>query len=163
MKTSENKHTTAHEDDLALFEDENILEGRYLAFWIQKELYGIPIKDVIEIVGIQKITTVPDTPEYVQGVINLRGQVIPVIDVRKRFNIGKTDYNEETCIIVINLDTVDIGMIVDTVDEVYPVPENKIKPPPKITVSDHGEYIHGISKIGAKTLMIVDTEKLFYG
>src|SRR3990172_5823963 len=98
--------------------DEDTQEGKYLTFTMGKEEYGIEIHNVTEIIGIQSITDLPDTPDFVKGVINLRGKVIPVLDVRLRFKMEEKAYNDRTCIIVVNIRNMSVGLIVDTVSEV---------------------------------------------
>ena len=107
-------------DDFDLEDDENedTQEGKYLSFRIGGEVYGIEIRHVTEIVGIQKITEVPDMPQYMKGVINLRGNVIPVVDVRLRFHMQPRDYDDRTCVIVVNINDASIGLVVDSVKEV---------------------------------------------
>ena len=109
-------------------------EGKYLTFTLAEEEYGIGILKIKEIIGMMPITTVPQTPEFVKGVINLRGKVIPVIDLRLRFGMGEIDYTERTCIIVVEIDgqagTVLIGTVVDSVSEVLNVKATKSRIPP---------------------------------
>lgn len=113
-------------------ENEDTLENKFLTFVINGEEYGIEIRHVTEIIGIQNITVVPDMPQYVKGVINLRGKVIPVMDVRLRFCMGARDYDERTCIIVIKIEGQSVGMIVDRVSEVLDIPKDNIEPPPEV-------------------------------
>ena len=117
----------AHELDV----DEENIDRMYLFFHVRDEGYGIQIGHVIEIVGMQKIVDVPDVPDYVKGVINLRGQVIPVIDVRTRFKIEEVAYDDRTVIIVVEHNSVKTGFIVDGVSEVLELAEDEISPPPK--------------------------------
>ncbi|HKL27331.1 MAG TPA: chemotaxis protein CheW, partial [Desulfuromonadales bacterium] len=98
--------------------DEDTQKGKYLTFHLGKEDFGIEIRHVTEIIGIQKITEVPDMPDFVRGVINLRGQVIPVMDVRTRFRMQHRDYDERTCIVVVNVAEKTVGLVVDKVNEV---------------------------------------------
>ncbi|MGM0442822.1 MAG: chemotaxis protein CheW [Fibrobacterota bacterium] len=146
----------------SIFESENTLDDRYLTFWIGAELYGIAIRDVIEIVGVQRITSVPDTPDFVKGVVNLRGQVIPVVDVRLRFHMQEREYDDETCFIVVRLNDTTIGMVVDTVDEVFTISGADILPAPRVSASESGKYMHGMSRVNDKTLVLVNTEKLLF-
>jgi len=111
-------------------------------------------------VGIQKITEIPDTPDYLEGVINLRGKVIPVIDVRTRFKLPKKPYGDRTCIIVVNLEETATGLIVDEVAEVLDIPANQIDPPPKTSKGARSRYITGIGKVGENVEIIVNTARI---
>ncbi|ERP31705.1 chemotaxis protein CheW [Chitinivibrio alkaliphilus] len=155
---------TAYEDERLDIgsDEENTLADRYLTFWLGTELYAMAIEDIIEIVGVQRITPVPDTPYYVKGVVNLRGQVIPVIDARLRMHMSARDYDEETCTVVVSQDDVSVGIIVDTVDEVFTITEEQISSPPKISNTPRDDYMEGISRLKEKTVMILNTHKLLY-
>lgn len=142
-----------------LYEEEDTQKGKYLTFSLGIESYGIEILYVTEIVGIQPITEVPELPEYIKGIINLRGKIIPVMDVRLRFKKAAVDYNDRTCIIVVDMKDISIGMIVDTVAEVLSIPEQEIVPPPDINKGGR-KYIKGIGKTGSDVTLILDCEKL---
>jgi len=133
-------------------------EGKYLTFALGKEDYGIEILKVMEIIGIMEITAVPQVPNYVKGVINLRGKVIPVISLRIKFDMGEIDYTPETCIIVVNLDDVLIGIVIDKVQEVLDIGKESISPPPSSGVAGKTDYILGIGKVvdGIKILLNID-------
>ena len=133
---------------------------QYLTFLLGDDEYGINIEDVIEIVGIQKITTIPEQPSYVNGVINLRGRIIPVIDVRTRFGIKKIDYDERTCIVVVNYLTTYVGFIVDRVREVNTIDEKDISEPPEDSLKSSGEYIKGIATNKENMVVIIDGKML---
>jgi len=137
--------------------EEDTLKGRYLTFSIGDESYGIEVRYVTEIVGIQKITVIPELPEYVKGIINLRGKIIPVIDVRLRFRKEPKEYNDRTCVIVIDIKDLSIGLIVDTVSEVITIPEEDIVEPPE---SFSNRYIRSIGKVGNEVKLLLDCEKL---
>lgn len=140
--------------------EEDTLKDRYLTFSLGNESYGIEVRYVTEIVGIQKITEVPELPEYVKGIINLRGKIIPVIDVRLRFRKEPKEYNDRTCIIVINVWEEPIGLIVDTVSEVLTIPGEDIVEPPEINRGINNRYIKYIGKVGSEVKLIIDCEKL---
>ncbi|WP_283610234.1 chemotaxis protein CheW [Faecalispora anaeroviscerum] len=125
------------------------LSIRYLTFWTDHQLFGIPITEVVQIVGIQEITQLPEYPAYSKGVINLRGQIIPVIDVRLR--LGKTEipYNDRTCIIITHVLNRDFGLIVDEVDEVTDILPERISPPPKVHSGKTNPYFSGIARLEA--------------
>ena len=137
-------------------------EGKYLTFTLAEEEYGIGILKIKEIIGMMPITTVPQTPEFVKGVINLRGKVIPVIDLRLRFGMGEIDYTERTCIIVVEIDgqvgTVQIGTVVDSVSEVLNVKGDDIEDTPTFGTKLDTEYILGMAKMegGVKILLDID-------
>ena len=126
--------------------EEDTQKNKFLTFSIDKEVYGIEIKFVTEIIGIQKITQVPEVPNYVRGIINLRGKIIPVIDVRLKFRKDAMEYNDRTCIIVIDIDQISVGLIVDNVAEVIVIPEENIVPPPGHRSGFQNKYIKGIGK-----------------
>lgn len=137
---------------------ENAQKDLFLTFHIGQEDFGIDISDVIEIVGIQKITEVPDMPNYIRGVINLRGKVISVMDVRLRFNMEQRNYDDRTCVIVVTVDDLTVGLLVDRVNEVVEIAENKIEAAPP-TKSDNG-YIKGLGKIGEEVKILLDVSRL---
>ena len=143
-------------------EEEDTQEGKYLTFRIAKEEYGIEIRYVTEIIGIQRITDLPDTPEFVKGVINLRGKVVPVIDVRLRFGMSERDYDERTCIIVVNINSTAVGLIVDSVSEVLDIPEQDVEQPPKVNKGGSSRYIQGLGKVGESVKILLDTRRLLF-
>lgn len=149
---------------MAKFDEESVLledtqKDKYLTFLIDKEVFGLDIKNVTEIIGIQIITEVPDTPNFIRGIINLRGKIIPVMDVRLRFKKQFLEYSDRTCIIVINIWEVTVGLIVDSVAEVVDIPEENIENPPKIK-NHHNRYIRAVGKIGQEVTLLLDCEKL---
>ncbi len=144
-------------------ENEDTQEGKFLTFAIGDEEFGIGIGDVREIIGIQKITDVPDMPEYIKGVINLRGSIIPVMDIRLRFGMGEREYNERTSIVVVNIQKTDVGLIVDTVSEVLDIPEKNIEPPSKLGDDKDNQYIKAYGKVNENVKIILDTQKLLFG
>jgi purine-binding chemotaxis protein CheW len=141
--------------------DENTMEGKFLTFHLAAEDYGIAIRYVTEIIGIQKITEVPDMPDFVKGVINLRGRVIPVMDVRTRFAMPARPYDERTCIIVVNIDDKAIGLVVDKVNEVADIPDSQIEPPPN-NRKGGANYIFGIGKIENEVKILLNINRLLY-
>lgn len=141
-------------------EDNSELNKQYLTFWTDKQLFGVKIASVVQIIGIQEITPIPDAPAYAKGVINLRGSIIPVIDVRIRFGKPEVPYGEHTCIIVTNLEDTYIGFIVDLVDEVTTIEDDQISPPPKVSRDGCNAYLTGIGKVGGKVVMLVDTSRI---
>ncbi len=150
------------EDDLLDEDDEDTQKNRYFTFQVGEEEYGLEIMHVIEVIGMQKITEVPDMPDFVKGVINLRGQVIPVMDVRTRFKMSPREYDDRTCIVVINIKDTAIGMVVDKVSDVIDIPEDQVDPPPKISRSAGSRFIKGMGKADDKVKILLDAGKLLY-
>lgn len=146
--------------DDALRMEEDTQKDKYLTFALGAEEYGIEIRHVTEIVGIQAITEVPELPVYVKGIMNLRGKIIPVIDVRLRFKKETKEYNDRTCTIVIEVKDIAVGLIVDNVAEVLSITEENIVPPPNLTNSYQQKYIKGIGKVGNNVKLILDCDKL---
>jgi len=142
---------------------EDMQEDKYLTFHLNEEEYGIEIRQVTEIIGIQGITSVPDMPYYVKGVINLRGKVIPVMDVRMRFNINEIEYNDRTCIIVINVSGYPVGLIVDYVSEVLDIPKSNIEPPPRLHKAEGHQFVQGMGKVGDKVKILLNADRLLFG
>jgi len=140
--------------------EEDTQKDKYLTFTLGSDYFGIDILYVTEIIGIQLITPVPDLPDYVKGIINLRGKIIPVMDVRIRFKKEIRDYDERTCIIVVDIGDISIGLIVDRVSEVVDIPEANISPPPKINKNFPNGYVKAIGKVGDEVKLILDCEKL---
>ena len=140
--------------------EEDTQSGRFLTFSLDKESYGIEIRYVTEIIGIQAITEIPELPEYIKGIINLRGKIIPVMDVRLRFKKEPREYNDRTCVIVIDIRDISIGLIVDAVSEVLTIPEEGIVEPPKMNRGLNNRYIKSIGKVGNDVKLLLDCEKL---
>ncbi|WP_101697645.1 chemotaxis protein CheW [Clostridium minihomine] len=144
-----------------LEEDNQEIEGKYLTFWLESQLFGVPISDVVQIIGMQEITPVPDSPAYAKGVINLRGNIIPLIDIRLRFGKPSLEYGERTCIIVTKLEENYIGFLVDSVNEVSVIEDENISAPP-VVVSGHSAnaYLTGVGKLHDKVVLLVDPKKI---
>jgi purine-binding chemotaxis protein CheW len=134
--------------------------GKYLTFWTDDQLFGIPIADVEQIVGIQKITPIPEFPEYAKGIINLRGSIIAVIDIRLRLHKQEVPYNERTCIIIVNIQQNLIGLIVDAVDEVTKIADENISDPPKMATDVTNDYLTGIAKTEEKVVLLLYPDKI---
>ncbi len=135
----------------------------YMTFRIGGQDFGVEILDVNEIVGLQTITEVPDVPNYVKGMINLRGTVIPVIDVRLRFGMEPREYDPRTCVVVVTVEGATVGLVVDRVNEVGAFPEGTISAPPSGGERKLGsEYISGMGKHGEHVTILLDTGKLLY-
>src|SRR6056297_3949646 len=138
-----------YEDELLQEDDEDeIQETKFLMCKLGNEVFGIDIAHVTDIIELQKITEVPDMPEYVRGVINLRGQVIPVIDLRLRFRMEPREYDDRTVITVVKIKDNSIGFIIDTATEVQDIPEKNVDPPPKFQGdAAKRKYVSGLGKV----------------
>ncbi|MDR3211303.1 MAG: chemotaxis protein CheW [Planctomycetota bacterium] len=144
-------------------EDEDALKDRYLTFHLGDEDYGLEIRHVTEIISIQKITDVPDLPDFVKGVINLRGQVIPTLDLRLRFGLPAKDYDERTCVIITRMNDIPVGIIVDTVNEVMNIPSETISPPPSVQKGAAHRFVEGLGRVGDSVKILLNAEKLLHG
>ncbi|MBT6225647.1 MAG: purine-binding chemotaxis protein CheW [Candidatus Scalindua sp.] len=136
------------------------LEEKYLAFILDNESYGIEILRVREIIGLMDVTTVPQTPEYMKGVINLRGKVIPVIDLRLKFSMQEKEHTEETCVIVVEVNNTSIGIIVDSVSEVLEITRGEIEESPHFGHDIDTSYIMGLGKVKEKIVILLDIEEI---
>ena len=144
-----------------MLETEDTQHGRYLTFALGMEIFGIEIRFVTEIVGMQPITSLPEAPDYMKGIINLRGKIIPVIDIRLKFKKEPKDYDDRTCIIVIDILEVTVGLIVDNVAEVLMIADENISPPPDKKAGLQNRYLAGIGKVGNDVKLLLSCEKLF--
>jgi purine-binding chemotaxis protein CheW len=134
--------------------------GQFLTFTLQNEEYGIEILKVQEIKGFSKITPIPNAPPFVRGVMNLRGTVVPIIDLRARFSMTEKEYDQFTCIVVVNVGARVVGLVVDTVSDVLNIPNDSIADPPELTTAGDGSCITGMGKLGDRIVMLLDTAKL---
>lgn len=134
--------------------------GKYLTFALGEEDYGLEILAVREIIGLMEITPVPKTPSYVQGVINLRGKVISVIDLRSKFGMPTIEYTSETCIIVVQMQNIHIGVIIDRVKEVLDITRDQIEPSPNFGCTIDSDFIMGIGKIEDNVKILLDISKV---
>ena len=141
-------------------EAEESLDEMYLTFMLADDEFGINISYVTEIIGILAITFVPDLPSYVKGIINLRGQIIPVIDIRLRFQKEPKEYNDRTCVIVLQINDLSIGFIVDSVASCCAIPHESVIDPPPSQRHYHQKYVSGIGRMIDKIVLILDCEKL---
>lgn len=137
--------------------------GKYLTFSLGSEEYGIPILKVKEIIGMMEITEIPKSPQFVKGVINLRGKIIPLMDLRLKFGLPEIDYTERTCIIVIEIKNKDvkrqIAVAVDAVSEVVNILKDAIEPPPEYDDQETENILAGIAKVDNKVVMILNTDQ----
>ncbi len=146
-----------NEDEL---EEGDSQQDKYLTFRVGNEDYALGIGQVIEIVGILPVTEVPDMPAFVRGVINLRGRVIPAIDVRLRFAMEPRTYDQRTCVIVVDLAGSAIGLIVDTVSEVISIPATAVSPPPMAQHGGQNRFVKGLGRVGESVKILLDLENL---
>lgn len=142
--------------------EDEIEKEQYMTFRCADEIYGISIKYVNEIIGLSQITKVPETQDYLIGLINLRGKIIPVIDVRIRFGKEPIEYNDRTCVIVIDVKSTVIGLIVDGIDEVAAFAEDEITPPPSVSDLEKQakKYVFGIGRVNDEVKLLLDPDKL---
>ena len=145
--------------ELTGLENDETLKGKYLIFAMGTELYGIEIRYITEIIGIQPITEIPEMPEYVKGVTNLRGKIIPVMDARLRFKKEERDYDGRTCIIVLDTGGASVGLIVDSVSEVLSIEEADIAEPPEMSQGGR-KFVKGIGKVGGGVRLLLDSQRL---
>ncbi|HSW47308.1 MAG TPA: chemotaxis protein CheW [Phycisphaerae bacterium] len=139
------------------------LGGKYLTFVLADEEYGLEILKVREIIGMMDITAVPRTPEFVKGVINLRGKVIPVVDLRLKFAMTAAEATEETCIIVVDVGRIEMGIVVDKVSEVLNISPEDIEPPPSFGVSVDTNFILGMGKANNRVTILLDIGRVLAG
>jgi purine-binding chemotaxis protein CheW len=137
-------------------EDKTAKPGQYLTFVLNQQLYGVPIATVREINRMSDITPVPKTPEYVAGVMNLRGKVIPVINLRMKLNLKAIPTTKETCIIVIESRVGQVGMIVDSVSAVIELISSQIEPTPNLGNTNETEFVLGMGKVENKVVILID-------
>ncbi len=142
--------------------EEDAQKGKFMTFKTGKEYFGISISFVNEIVAMQPITAIPEVDDYIKGLINLRGKIIPVIDVRLRFKMEPAEYNDRTCIIVISVKNTVIGLIVEKIAEVDTIMDDDIVPPPAIGHRDNesNKYVYGLARTGDSVKLLIDPEKL---
>lgn len=140
---------------------EDAQKDRYMTFGIDGQDYGIEILNVTEIVGLQDIAEVPDVPHFVKGMMNLRGNVVPVISVRLRFGLPEVEYDDRTCVVVVTLGSSTIGMIVDRVNEVRTIPEENISTPPQGgVVAAGGQFVTGLGREARSVTILLDLASL---
>ena len=134
--------------------------GKYLTFYCYNQLFAVSIRNVVEIVSMQVITPIPESPNYAKGIINLRGSIIPVIDTRTRLGKYEKEYDERTCIIICTIGNMDRGFIVDSVDEVVKIDDDAISSIDNTGTEVANDYISGIANVQNKIILVLDIEKL---
>lgn len=133
---------------------------KYLTFFLDDQCFGVDIAYVLEIIGIQGITKVPKVPSYISGIINLRGKVEPIIDMRVRFHKEPRPFDKKTCIIVVEVDDITVGLIVDGVDEVEDLPDSAILEPPQAEWDYSSNFLKGVARRNGEFQLILDCEKV---
>ena len=141
---------------------EDVMRGKYLTFLVEDVGYGIEISYVVEIISVQDITLVPHTHAYVKGIINLRGTVVPVIDMGMRFGGTEVVYTEQTCIIVLSMDDMSVGILVDGVQDVTDIDDENIQDPPKTTGNAvKNQFIKAVGLSGGEVKQLIDVYRVF--
>jgi len=134
--------------------------NEFLTFCLGAEEYGIEILKVQEIRGWEQPTMIANSPDFIKGVINLRGTIVPIVDMRIKFNLGSAEYNQFTVVIILNVAGRVVGMVVDSVSDVVMLPQDQIKPAPEFSVGLDTSYINGIGTSGEHMLIMMDIERL---
>lgn len=151
LSLSSNTNLTATED---------YFSGRFLLFYIEETLYGLPLRHVLEIIKTQHITRIPKVPHHIKGIINLRGKVVPVMDIRLKFNLDERPYDDKTCIIIVEIHGMQIGLIVDCVSEVVSAEESQLSDPPEFGDSN-SQYLSSVMERGDEVILNLDCARFF--
>lgn len=139
---------------------ETVADRKVIVFQLKDEEYAVSVQQVGSIERIQPITRVPSTADFVKGVINLRGVVIPIIDLRLRFGIEASEFSDSTRIIIVYFDDMETGLIVDAANDVIDIPEKAIEPPPEVIGTVDADYIEGVAKLDDRLLILLDLQKV---
>ncbi|WP_026585513.1 chemotaxis protein CheW [Bacillus sp. J33] len=134
---------------------------KLIVFQLKEKEYAIPVNQVRSIEKVQHITRVPRTAGFVKGVINLRGVVTPIISLRNRFNLEEAEYNDHTRVIIAVMDDIEVGLIVDSANDVMDVPHESVEPPPEVVGTEEADFIKGVAKINKRLMILIDLEKVF--
>lgn len=146
-------------------EEKEVQKQKYVTFMSGNEYFGLKIEYVNEIIVMQDITVIPETEDYIKGLINLRGKIIPVIDVRLRFKQEPFEYTDRTCIIVIHVDTTVVGLIVEKIAEVVEISADNLLKSPTLSIGDKKQqdrYVYAVGKVGNSVKLLLDPEKLLH-
>lgn len=135
-------------------------KGRYLTFHLGNEMFGLGIEHVLEIIGMYPITPIPDVPAFIKGIINLRSRIIPIIDMRVKFRKEEIGYTDRTCIIIVEMMELTVGLIVDQVADVRTIDDSIIAPPPETGVEIQNNYLMGVALLEGNIYLLLDCEKL---
>ena len=141
-------------------ENNSLLNLKVIVFELQNEEYALPVEHVGAIERIQPITRVPETAEFVKGVINLRGVIIPIIDLRLRFGLKEAELTDDNRIIIVTLKDFEVGLVVDAANDVIDIPKDSIEPPPEVIGSVDIDYIEGVAKLDNRLFVLLDLEKV---
>src|SRR5512147_286706 len=160
MATSSSKTAVRSDSAEEVFAKAKSAGGKFLTFFLAGEEYGIEILSVHEIIGMMPITSVPGTPDHICGIINLRGKIIPIVDLRRKFGMESKAQTAETCIIVVNVQGVEVGTVVDRVSEVLSIPAEDIEPPPSFGRDVNTDYILGIGKSQSKVKILLNIDRV---
>ena len=140
-------------------------DNQYLTFTLDRELFALNIASVREVLELVNITRVPRTPDYIRGVINLRGRAVPVVDLKQKFGLGATERTVNTCIIIVEVsldgEATVLGALADSVQEVYEMETGQIEPPPRMGTPIRSEFIRGMGKTGDQFIILLDINKVF--
>lgn len=153
-------NSTNASNELKALQKSGSLAGKYLSFFLSEEEYGIEILKVVEIIGMMNITPVPKTPEFIEGIINLRGKVTPVMDLRLKFGMEAKEHTNETVIIIVQAVGIEMGIIVDKVSEVLDIPAEQIENSPSFGIDVNTDYILGIGKTEGKVKILLDINRV---
>jgi purine-binding chemotaxis protein CheW len=144
-----------------LVEHKDIVEEiKVIVFRLKDEEYGVEVNQVKSIERLEHITRVPRTPAFVKGVINLRGVVTPIVDLRRRFGLEETQYNETTRVIIVAVEEIEVGLIVDSANDVIDIPVTAIEPPPEVVGGIEAVYLRGVAKLDKRLLILLNLDKV---
>lgn len=143
-----------------LEQKEIVGEVKVIVFRLKDEEYGVEVQQVRSIEKLEHITRVPRTPKFVKGVINLRGIVTPIIDLRKRFDLEESEYSESTRIIIVAVNDLEVGLIVDAANDVIDIPVDAIEPPPEVVGGVEAAYLRGVAKLDKRLLILLNLDKV---
>jgi len=146
---------------MAAENDGNVRKDRYLTFYLEDELYGMDIMSVQEIIAMMKTTKVPKTPKCVKGVMNLRGNIIPVVELRSKFEMPEKEPGMYTAIVIVKIEGTSIGFVVDRVEEVVTMGEDQLSEPPKFGAAINASYLKKMAQNGKEVIMILDLNSIF--
>lgn len=135
-------------------------EIKVIVFRLKDEEYGVEVNQVKSIERLEHITRVPRTPHFIKGVINMRGIVTPIVDLRRRFGIEEAEYNEATRVIIVAVDEIEVGLIVDSANDVIDIPINAIEPPPEVVGGIEAVYLRGVAKLDRRLLILLNLDKV---
>jgi len=140
----------------------SLRESQVVVFNLDKQVYGVPISAVLEIIRMQEITALPQTPDFIEGIIEIRGKVIPVMDLRKRFGLSVAEHTHATRIIIVDMDNTTMGIIVDSVNEVLQIPAGSVEPPPPVVAGVDQSFLYGIALMDNRMIILLDLAKVLY-